>query len=147
MLVCYPHCFTLVYGSAYTLNEQNVRWKCGHYCGLCMVNGACHGHCVKVRVLFLVFKGGNGVWKSMLLQCQKRGGSVHSWEVKGWDRNLPGRVWKDWPPVLSTDIWRTANEDHGLWLDAQTEGQKVQGLSPCYKNTFTFLKGCSWYFQ
>ena len=47
-----------------------------------MVNGACHGHCVKVRVLFLVFKGGNGVCKSMLLQCQKHGGSVHSWEVK-----------------------------------------------------------------
>jgi len=91
------------------------------------------------------------VCKSKQLQCHKSGGNVHSWGLKdGVGIYLEEQVeatLRVSALLHFADIWRPANEDHGLWLDAQTQRQKLHKPSPGYKNAFTFLKGCSWYFQ
>lgn len=139
MSVCYPHFFHL---SVRFLTERYVSKMEGE-------NGALlhrrvvkvHGHWLKGgRVLFLVCKGGQWSVQKQAVAVPKVLWQRAFMGGEGWGSNLPGRACREWPPALSTDIWRTAKEDHGLWLDAQTEPQKVQGLSPWCKECFYLLE-------
>lgn len=95
----------------------NGRWKCGIIAPF-RGEEACHGQCVKSWGFVSSVQGGKGVCKSMQLQCHKSGGNVHSWGLKdGVGIYLEEQV-EETRRVSAllhfADIWRPANEDHGL---------------------------------